>query len=485
MLKRMSDPEEKEFELASELQINSNYERSIDKLEFKQFYSELKKLLLQLQPPQVVGLYGSWGSGKTVLMKNLIDDLRLAGCGCLLFDAWASRDDDRLAPTLLKDLAEKFKIVDPWSARPQFIWATFITIGFAMVFWYFFANEGQVVSCKGFVISSICLALSPFVLQNWLHYWTLLEKLLNFFKPHNLKAPTTSSDIDKLKKSFNKMVSKCLLKSRRTGLKREKLIIAIDNLDRCLPSKVVPLIEDISNYFQGSSNCIFVLMIDQKAVIEAIKQQHVGFDGAQYLEKIIQISVTMPVAKIKECQEFFFENVKEYYQAYFRTEASQTLLDELGGPVKCFMELPFLANPRRIKLIASQFALININSDSHSSLKIFCILLVLILKGYFPQIYLDVKRAENPISNGIVKFFKDRNFPTVTNCKKFRNKDNYPDFPTPTIEEEYLNNGDFAALHSRVKNYLWPLLNDGVNNSNREEKNRVVDEAFIQAINLS
>ena len=90
------------------------------------------------------------------------------------------------------------------------------------------------------------------------------------------------------------------------GWKRSKLIIFIDDLDRCEPPKAADVIEAI-NLFLDAEGCVFVVGMDSDAVamsvevkyknlFERMKTENGGVVslGRAFLEKIVQIPFSMP-----------------------------------------------------------------------------------------------------------------------------------------------------------------------------------------------
>jgi tetratricopeptide (TPR) repeat protein len=88
--------------------------------------------------------------------------------------------------------------------------------------------------------------------------------------------------------------------------KNKKLIIFIDDLDRCEPPKAADIIQAI-NQFLDSSGCIFVLGMDSTAVVASIESKYkeilekihrdnagVGSPGRMFLDKIIQVPFYVP-----------------------------------------------------------------------------------------------------------------------------------------------------------------------------------------------
>ena len=71
---------------------------------------------------------------------------------------------------------------------------------------------------------------------------------------------------------------------------RGRVVIFVDDLDRCLPDKAVEVLEAIK-LFLDVPGCIFVLGVDREVIEEGIKVRYADYEatlnGAQYLEKII------------------------------------------------------------------------------------------------------------------------------------------------------------------------------------------------------
>ncbi len=108
--------------------------------------------------------------------------------------------------------------------------------------------------------------------------------------------------------TFEKDFSRIVSVATRThlGWKPQKLVIFIDDLDRCEPPKVVDIIEGI-NLFLDSERCIFVLGMDSNAVIAGIETKYrdlfqriqqetnsVVWPGRLFLDKIVQVPFHLP-----------------------------------------------------------------------------------------------------------------------------------------------------------------------------------------------
>ncbi len=76
-----------------------------------------------------------------------------------------------------------------------------------------------------------------------------------------------------------------------------RLAVFVDDLDRCLPDKAVEVLEAVK-LFLDVPGCVFVLGVAREVVEEGIRVRYKDYqaklDGAQYLEKIIQIPFALP-----------------------------------------------------------------------------------------------------------------------------------------------------------------------------------------------
>jgi len=85
--------------------------------------------------------------------------------------------------------------------------------------------------------------------------------------------------------------------SRACIVDHGRLAVFVDDLDRCLPDKAVEVLEAVK-LFLDVPGCVFVLGVAREVIEEGIRVRYADYqarlDGAQYLEKIIQIPFALP-----------------------------------------------------------------------------------------------------------------------------------------------------------------------------------------------
>jgi len=97
--------------------------------------------------------------------------------------------------------------------------------------------------------------------------------------------------------------------------KDKKVVIFIDDLDRCLPNKALEILEAIK-LFLDVKGCIFVLGIDISVIDDIVQRKYKNrIKGRDYLEKIIQLSFNLPPLTDSEIVNFIKElDVPDFYQ---------------------------------------------------------------------------------------------------------------------------------------------------------------------------
>jgi KAP family P-loop domain len=167
----------------------------------------------------------------------------------------------------------------------------------------------------------------------------------------------------------------------------ERVVVLVDDLDRCLPGTVVATLEAVK-LFLSVPKMAFVLAADRRTVSLAIATQYepspqAAEMGRQYLEKIVQIPVRVPALGRAETEAYLAllmlerhldgENALEPYAAHCATRRAagegdvlEGLPDEgLSGEAKADLQLatmlaPVLyerlnGNPRRLKRFLNDY----------------------------------------------------------------------------------------------------------------------------------
>ena len=113
-----------------------------------------------------------------------------------------------------------------------------------------------------------------------------------------------ADNIELLKKQFNATLTKL-------APEQGKLIIFIDELDRCKPTYAVKLLERIKHYF-NNPNVTFIFAVDLEQLQHTINQYYgLQFNGYQYLDRFFDLVISLPEPDI----DMYFDNTKNILEA--------------------------------------------------------------------------------------------------------------------------------------------------------------------------
>lgn len=248
----------------------SDRETTQDCLGFAAYVDSLATVCLEPDiAPLTLGVFGSWGSGKTSLMKML--EARIAGeakVKTVWANAWRYEGKDEMQSALihailavLKD--EKGLADDALEVLDRL-------------------KKGASVLKLGKFIGKTLLTMTPD-----------LGGLVDCFKEESEKLAETMAQFEK---DFEALLAK-------VGV--ERIVVFIDDLDRCQSDKVVETFETIK-LFLNIPECTFVIGADAPKIGQAIKEHykldHRAWESEQtgrsfaedYLEKIVQIPFRIP-----------------------------------------------------------------------------------------------------------------------------------------------------------------------------------------------
>jgi len=107
----------------------------------------------------------------------------------------------------------------------------------------------------------------------------------------------------------------------------KRIVILIDDLDRCMPDVALDILEMIKIFFFESkgarAQCLFIIAADQALIGEGLRARYnlsfvekdsleiqnlLNQKGREYFEKIIQFGVKVPEKNIKYCHRFIATN---------------------------------------------------------------------------------------------------------------------------------------------------------------------------------
>lgn len=130
----------------------------------------------------------------------------------------------------------------------------------------------------------------------------------------------------------------------------QKIIVIIDDIDR-LNNKQIRLIFQLVNSIAGFPNMIYLLSFDKNIVERALSDEQ-NCDGAEYLEKIIQVPFDVPDADISLIHKMLFNNLENI----IKDDLQNNNFDKVHwNDVFSFCVSPFIKTIRDVNRIINAF----------------------------------------------------------------------------------------------------------------------------------
>lgn len=113
----------------------------------------------------------------------------------------------------------------------------------------------------------------------------------------------------------------------------ERLIVFIDELDRCRPSFAIEMLERIKHYFDDD-RIVFVFSVNKSQLVHTITRYYgEGFDATVYLNKFFDLNIHLPIINssrnmlsIYNCEQHHLKNISKDLMAYYKLSFRDSLI---------------------------------------------------------------------------------------------------------------------------------------------------------------
>lgn len=295
-----------------------------DELNFSDYAQAFGEIIsaADTEPPLTIGIYGSWGIGKSSLLEMIADQFKNPDAGStavhvVAFNAWEYNSSEKIWPSLVRRVMEEMERRALWGKRAR-LWDTLrrnagrewrrrrLPLGVGLLSVLVFAVLAAfaldfdpkliVAGLAALGISGAAKVISD-AATNPVSKWvtTLVER-----EGYGEELPymrEIRADLHFLAEQM-----------RRNGAK-PRILVTIDDLDRCEPEKAVEVLQAVNQLLDFDA-FVICLGIDARiitAAVEAHYQQLLGEAGAsgyEYLDKIVQIPFRIPTPSPAEIQSF-------------------------------------------------------------------------------------------------------------------------------------------------------------------------------------
>ena len=270
--------------------------------------------------PITIGVFGDWGSGKSSIMESLkksYDDENDKGTVCLQFNGWVLEGYDDAKAALIESILKSFEenTSIPKKARNKI---------------KKLAKSVNWMRAIGFGVKNVAV---PIVAASITGGMSIGPQIFDWVKslsadPQRICDAIKDLDYEKFKTRYLKEDSDVTLEEQYQLVRKfredfkemlnqanvRKLIVLIDDLDRCLPDRIIDNLEAIK-LFLNVDNTAFVIGADQRIVRDAIRHRYkdlIERDEAaenkrvvvDYLEKLIQVPYNLPKLSDSEVETY-------------------------------------------------------------------------------------------------------------------------------------------------------------------------------------
>lgn len=330
--------------------MHSDHPTLNDRLDREKALKELAVQITGCAAPQTFGVHGDWGAGKTSFLRQL--RFHLDGCadGCndqaqgslekakfkenvvtIWFDAWRYQHEPAPVIALLQEIRRQFGVL----AKVKGGAAKYAEITFR-----------SVLNSLDDVAKLLSLEAAPISTKR-------IEEAGEKWEKENLASRL---GIDTIQEFLEKAVES-LLQAKNQKNNKNRIVVFIDDLDRCSAESAYRLLEGLKVYL-NLKNCVFVIGMNQQLIVDAIascmpkelvhsesklKESAFRIRAEAYLEKVCSyIHRLNPPVTTRGILCQWIEN------ANFKKNIEKALTNSNGKEIRCFPP-----NARRIKALAN------------------------------------------------------------------------------------------------------------------------------------
>ncbi|WP_186316090.1 KAP family P-loop NTPase fold protein [Catellatospora sichuanensis] len=313
-------------------------------LGFDQTAIALATLIEQSEPRFAVGIFGGWGSGKTTLMDAIGRELNREDTLKVAFNAWRYEREHHLIVPLLDTI--RGELVEYAAGRPADTREKVVAVA---------SKVGRVVRALSMGMSAeVSVGVAKVVFD-----------AAKFAEAVKDAPPTEPQSLyyacfEQLKEAFQEL--------RCAGV--ERVVVFVDDLDRCLPGNALAVIESMKLFFD-LIGFVFVVGIDRVVLEQAVRERVSGqirgsgeplpamvnrrtrLAEREYIKKIFQVPYEVPPMAAEQLDELL-ESISRTGQL----EGEQ--LDDLRSRVRPYLShiaVEGQVNPREVKRFINAYTL--------------------------------------------------------------------------------------------------------------------------------
>lgn len=298
-------------------------------LDFNFYRDAIVNIVRNSFPKFTIGIFGDWGTGKTTLMSSIDKALQKdKNLVIVRFETWRYEREDQFALLpLLKSIAFALPNEKEFQPLKQKL------------------KKGAISFLKKMpdILSSV---VSNYVTKE---AGEVTKEMFDSFKKEFNSKVELLAEVDRDTLYFDGFED---IRNELSNIRKNnpafRIIVFVDDLDRCSPTKTLEVLESIK-VFLGMEGFVYILGISHDVVTKLIDMQYEksGIKGEQYIKKMIQIPVTLP----KWDNQDIIKLVKDFVKKGITHDKFKDVINENINLISTAIE----NNPREIKRFLNNF----------------------------------------------------------------------------------------------------------------------------------
>ncbi len=241
--------------------------------------------------PSTIGIYGGWGSGKSSLMKLIEHENEKKDNIVIKFNGWLFEGYEDAKTALLSNLIDELIKNRTWDGKAKKYLGRLIK----KVKWLKVLSTTSKIGLNTYLSSSTDF-----------DYSNVLNEISNINVDDYIKniQSEESELIEKGVREFRLDFAELIKET-----KAKRLVVLIDDLDRCNPDTIISTLEAIK-LFLFAEKSIFLISADERLINYAVKKRFPELPSQEYdvskdyLEKLIQFPIRIPSLNESEFETY-------------------------------------------------------------------------------------------------------------------------------------------------------------------------------------
>lgn len=277
-------------------------ETELDFLDYNYLVNSVKDIVQNDELlPACIGVYGDWGSGKSSLIRMCKTQLEANDkkLKCLIFNGWLFENYEDAKTAILGEILDAIKEATTLTQKAKTI---LITLYKSIDKFKLVKNSlkfGADLLLTGGIGTVVNLAVNK-SLEILSNNTTEEKKDVKQAIKNELDYKELREDIREFQNKFEELLEES---------KISRLVVFIDELDRCRPDTILDTLEAIK-LFLFTGKTAFILGADERHISYAVKSKFRDIEGQEidigkeYLEKLVQYPIKIPRLDSKEVETY-------------------------------------------------------------------------------------------------------------------------------------------------------------------------------------